>query len=155
MKKFNAIMACDIKGGIAKNGSLPWEKNKTDFQHFKKITSGHTVVMGSGTWLDPIFPKPLPNRKNIVLSSRDIQGADVVLNGEGYMEYLQNLPEDIFIIGGYHVLQSTFDFINTFYLTIFQDDYKCDLHIPLEIFNSWTVEDKNEIDNLVFLKYKR
>ena len=66
----SAIFAMDENYGIGLNGSLPWPKNSKDFRWFKSNTINSTVVMGRNTWDDPMMPKPLPNRKNIVITSR-------------------------------------------------------------------------------------
>ena len=69
------IWAQDQNGGIGKNGTLPWHISE-DLQNFKKITSGSPVIMGRKTWESLSF-KPLPNRRNIVLSSKLINGVEV------------------------------------------------------------------------------
>lgn len=64
---FDIIVACTETGGIGKGGSIPWHIPE-DLQRFAKITRGHVVIMGRGTWKS--LPKrPLPDRVNIVLSS--------------------------------------------------------------------------------------
>ena len=51
---------------------------------FKKNTHNSTVVMGSKTWKDPLMPWPLPDRKNVLATSRDSEfpGADLYINGD-------------------------------------------------------------------------
>ena len=46
-----AILACDNEGGVSKNGTIPWPKNKKDLGWFKKNTTNNVVVMGSKTWI--------------------------------------------------------------------------------------------------------
>lgn len=66
--KFSVIAACDyLSGGIGYKGELSW-KIKPDLEFFKRKTSGGTVIMGRRTW-ESIGSNPLPNRKNIVVSS--------------------------------------------------------------------------------------
>lgn len=50
---------------IGLNGGMPWHLPK-DLAHFKKVTLGHPIIMGRNTWLS--LGRPLPGRKNIVLS---------------------------------------------------------------------------------------
>ena len=66
-----AIMAVDEKGGISKGKSMPWPKNNEDLKWFKKNTLNQVVVMGSGTWADPLMPTPLKTRKNIIITSKN------------------------------------------------------------------------------------
>jgi len=73
-----AILACDDNWGIGKNGTLPWPHNPADQKWFKECTINSTVVMGKTTWDDPDMPKPLPKRRNVVITSGDAPGAHVV-----------------------------------------------------------------------------
>lgn len=67
---YSLIVTIDNKQGISKNCIIPW-KHLDDLIHFKKITENHIVIMGRKTWeLLPIKYKPLPNRINIVISSK-------------------------------------------------------------------------------------
>ena len=72
------IVACDRNGAIGKDGDLPWRQS-TDLQHFKKITMGSNLIMGRKTW-DSLPFKPLPNRRNIVLTSTKIPNVEVYNN---------------------------------------------------------------------------
>jgi dihydrofolate reductase len=69
----SAIVAMDEARVIGKDGALPWHLPE-DQAHFKKLTTGHIVIMGRKTW-DSLPPKfrPLPNRKNVVVS-RNVSG---------------------------------------------------------------------------------
>lgn len=64
----SAIVAVDNSWGIGYNGHL-LEYIPEDLKHFKKITTNHTVVMGSKTW-DSLPKKPLLNRINIIISNK-------------------------------------------------------------------------------------
>ena len=66
------IWAQDSNAGIGKNGKLPWHVTE-DLKNFKKITLNSTIIMGRKTW-DSLPIKPLPNRRNIVLSSSKQEG---------------------------------------------------------------------------------
>ena len=75
----NLIVAIDEQNAIGKQGNLLCHLS-ADLKHFKALTTGHTVVMGSRTYLS--LPRhPLPNRRNIVLTHQDaalFEGAEVV-----------------------------------------------------------------------------
>ncbi|QVD49342.1 dihydrofolate reductase [Xanthomonas phage vB_XciM_LucasX] len=66
MIKIVLVAACDVRQAIGKDNGLPW-RHRGDMRHFKKLTTGHTVVMGSKTF-ESMGSKCLPNRRNIVLS---------------------------------------------------------------------------------------
>lgn len=59
------IAAIADNGAIGRNNQLLWHITE-DLRYFKRITSGHTVIMGRKTWES--LGKPLPNRRNIVIS---------------------------------------------------------------------------------------
>ena len=60
------IWAQDENGGIGQDGKLPWHISE-DLKNFKALTLNSTIIMGRKTW-DSLPIKPLPNRKNIILS---------------------------------------------------------------------------------------
>lgn len=130
-----AILACDDAGGISRNGSLPWPKNSRDLQYFKTNTMGATVVMGSATWADTGMPRPLPGRKNIVCSTKDLScfpGASAVMNINGIVQTLPLLADtDIWIIGGARLVEATLGIIDEFYLSRIPGNYDCDTFLPL------------------------
>ena len=104
----SCIVAIDQNFAIGKNNSLPWHLGD-DLQLFKQITSGHTIIMGRKTF-DSIG-RPLPNRKNIVIS-RDknlrIDGCQVINNFEEIQKF-KNSSEEHFIIGGSQIYKNSID----------------------------------------------
>ena len=136
----NLIIACDAKGGIASNGTLPWPKNSKDLAWFKRHTSQCTVIMGSKTWQDPFMPSPLPSRYNVVVTTRpeDNEGADEYISGDILKELLrieqeradENRP--IWVIGGADIVKQVIPHIDRIYLIIMDKEYKCDTFIPLK-----------------------
>lgn len=136
MKPINAILACDDKGGIGKNNTLPWPHNSADLQWFKNNTAGGVVIMGSATWNSKGMPKPLPNRRNVVITSRPEQfpGAHDYIETQVCEEIkvINNLAdEDVWIIGGAAVIEQTLGIIDRFYLSRIPGDYECDTFLPL------------------------
>jgi len=55
---------------IGKSGQLPWDIPE-DLQNFKRLTTGNVIIMGRKTYES--IGRPLPNRRNIVLSTETIQ----------------------------------------------------------------------------------
>lgn len=60
-----AVVAMSLNRVIGANGTIPWHLPE-DFKWFKRLTTGHFVLMGRKTF--DSLPKPLPNRTNIVLT---------------------------------------------------------------------------------------
>lgn len=87
-----------------------------DMRYFKEVTTGHKVVMGRKTWES--LPGKLPGRENIVVSSRDITGADLLVrNLEEFLEKNVATPEEVFVIGGGQVYQASLPYAGNLYLT--------------------------------------
>ena len=132
-----AILACDNSGGVSKNGTIPWPKNTKDLRWFKKNTTNNVVVMGSKTWADPLMPWPLPNRINVLATSREgsFPGADKYICGDLNPE-LKKLKEEytdktIWIIGGPNIVEQTIEITEQFYLSRIPGEYNCDTFLSL------------------------
>ena len=92
------IWAQDEAGAIGKAGDLPW-RQRSDLQHFKRVTMGHPVVMGRRTWES--LPFPLPGRENLVLT-RDRSWTEEPAVRTSIEEVLSrsSTGEVLFVIGG-------------------------------------------------------
>ena len=103
------IWAQDTNAAIGKDGTLPWHYSE-DLKNFKKLTTGHTIIMGRKTW-DSLPIKPLPNRKNIVISSTEQTGVDSYNSIDTCMEYLEKNQslQNIFVIGGMSIYKHFYD----------------------------------------------
>ena len=137
-----AILACDNSGGVSKNGTIPWPKNTKDLRWFKKNTTNNVVVMGSKTWTDPLMPWPLPNRVNVLATTKEQEhpGADKYVCGDLGIE-LKKLKEEhpnktIWVIGGPSVIEQTIDSIEEFYLSRIPGEYSCDGFLSLSLIES-------------------
>ncbi|MBW0013988.1 dihydrofolate reductase [Mycobacterium sp.] len=81
MTPLGLVWAQSMSGVIGRGGDIPWRVPE-DLARFKRVTMGHTVVMGRRTWDSlPAKVRPLPGRRNVVLSRQPdftAEGADVV-----------------------------------------------------------------------------
>lgn len=89
------IFACDEEGAIGKDGDLPWRQS-SDLQFFKRTTLNKTVVMGRKTW--DSLGRPLPKRRNIVMTRSGLSDDVETMSFEEVMELAEN--EEVVIIGG-------------------------------------------------------
>src|SRR5690606_8698529 len=117
--KLAAIAAASENNVIGIDNDLPWHL-PDDFQFFKNKTINKPIIMGKHTWYS--FPKPLPNRLNIVISKSitDKLPDDVLHyhNITDALDYLSAIDtEEAFIIGGGMVYASTLQLVDTIYLT--------------------------------------
>ena len=97
--KIHLIWAQDENGGIGKDGKLPWHISE-DLKNFKRLTSGSTILMGRNTW-ESLPVRPLPERRNIVLSSKEVPDVEYYTSVEECIEILDgDGTEKLFVIGG-------------------------------------------------------
>ena len=138
MSKISIIAAVADNYAIGYQNKLPWHL-PADLKHFRQLTTGHAVVMGKHTF-ESLPHGPLPNRKNIVLSSIMSEGVN-----EGYFEadsmedvfYLTEKEEEVFIIGGTSVYKQTYDKVDTLYITWIHGTFVADTFFPEINFDDW------------------
>lgn len=124
-----AVVAMAQNRAIGKDNELLWHL-PDDLKHFKNITRGHTVIMGRKTF-DSVG-KPLPNRRNIVITRQkglDISGAETVHSVE---EALTLCPadEEVFIVGGAEIYKLALPRTDRIYLTTVHQRYEGDAYFP-------------------------
>lgn len=127
-----AILACDEDWGIGKGGVLPWPNNSADLKWFKETTLNSAVVMGRLTWESLPF-KPLPNRRNIVISNtmKPRENVEVVRSDiyKSRMDVLSN-EGDAWIIGGSSLINNSLNIIDEFWLSRIAGAYDCEVFLP-------------------------
>src|SRR5437762_13719339 len=100
------IVAVDRNFAIGKGGRLPWHY-PADMKFFKQTTIGNAVVMGSRTW--QTLQRPLPDRMNIILTTKRGIGVDSVVtlpDVESVLTLAKTLTRDLFVIGGAQVYEA-------------------------------------------------
>lgn len=127
-----AILACDEEWGIGKNGDLPWPTNMKDLQWFKRNTLNNAIVMGRKTW-DSLPVKPLPKRKNIVVS-RSLKAANgvEVVSPDILNSRLNVLSQEmpVWIIGGAQLLENSLSILDEIWLSRISGTHECDTYLP-------------------------
>ena len=118
------IVAIADDNAIGANNGLLWHISE-DLRYFKRITDGHTVVMGRKTWAS--IGRPLPGRRNIVISSSlsHLDGAEVYPTLEAALEASNaGFPqEEVFIIGGGEIYKQCLPIADKLYLTVVHTQY--------------------------------
>jgi len=110
------IWAQDENGGIGQDGKLPWHISE-DLKNFKALTVNSTIIMGRKTW-DSLPIKPLPNRKNIILSRTKRSNKITYSSFEECMHEIKKQDLDkIFIIGGRSIYKLFFDYADYLHIT--------------------------------------
>ena len=123
------IVAVAQNGVIGGGNQLLWHISE-DLQRFKRITSGHPVIMGRKTFES--LGRPLPNRHNVVITRRKDYTPDGVTVVGSLDEALSLFPEEqeVFITGGGEIYRQAMPVADKLYLTIVCRDYEGDTHFP-------------------------
>ena len=162
--KIAIVVAYDKNRGIGTGGDLPWGRSlSADLAHFKELTTGGAVVMGRKTY-ESIGGRPLPNRKNIVLSGGEVTGAVGAKNFAQALQFASEEPnQDIFVIGGERVFAEALPEVDTIYATEVDDSFSgADVFFPQINVNQWeeisrTSQKANEQNkySFDFVEYRR
>ncbi|AQS54636.1 MAG: dihydrofolate reductase [Novibacillus thermophilus] len=142
---------------IGKDGKMPWHL-PNDLKYVKNTTTGHTVVMGRKTFES--IGRPLPNRRNVVLTRNehfDAPGVEVVHSKSDVLAL-----GDVFILGGANVYAQFLDEADRLYITEIDLDVEGDTFFPdwnREAFTlvskeEGTLDEKNTIPH-TFYVYER
>jgi dihydrofolate reductase len=110
-----------------------------DLKRFKKITSGHAVIMGKKT-LFSLPNGPLPNRRNIVITDvpgEVFDGCETVYSIDEAVEAVRN-EELAFVIGGGMIYRQFYPIAGKLFLTMAHRDFEADVYFPEIDFNEWT-----------------
>ncbi|WP_432774781.1 dihydrofolate reductase [Brevibacillus gelatini] len=124
---------------IGKDGNMPWSL-PADLKHVKEITTGKTIVMGRKTFES--IGKPLPNRRNVVLTrSRDFhpEGVDVVHSKEEVLAL-----GDVIIFGGAEIYRQFLDVVDRLYITEIDLETEGDTFFPAWDRDAFVLLDKRE-----------
>lgn len=132
---------------IGKNNSLPWHI-PADFAYFKKVTMGHTVIMGWRTFES--IGRPLRGRRNVIITrNKDYraEGCIICHSVEEALEFAKN--EEVFVIGGADIYSSFLPYADRLYITLIEEDFEGDAYFPQIDFSKWqivfkTAGEKNE-----------
>ena len=134
------LVAHDQQRVIGYNNDLPWHL-PNDLKHVKKLSTGNTLVMGRGTFES--IGKPLPNRRNVVLThNHNFQhdGVDVIHS----IDEIYNLPGHVFIFGGQSLFDKMIDKVDDMYITVLEGKFKGDTFFPPYTFEEWEVASSEE-----------
>ncbi len=115
---------------IGRENGLPWHLPE-DLRHFKRLTTGHPVIMGRRTWES--VGTPLPGRRNIVVTRQAgfrAPGADVVPSLPAALRLVADAPE-VFVVGGAEVYRAALPHADRIHLTVIHTrDVAGDTHFP-------------------------
>lgn len=122
------VVAIDAQNGIGNNNALPWRLPE-DLAHFKRITSGHPIIMGRKTF-DSIG-KPLPNRRNIVVTRNAEwrhEGVEAVPSLDAAVQLVGS--GEAFVIGGAQIFADAMTIVQRMIVTEIDKRFNCDTFFP-------------------------
>lgn len=126
----NIIAAISRNGVIGNGGKIPWNIPE-DMRYFKKLTSGNTVIMGRNTFDE--IEQPLPNRFNIVVTSRPMPYYNNLICVSSFEQALKTAEEksgEIFICGGQKIYEQALEYADNLYITYIDREYQGDRFFP-------------------------
>ncbi len=151
--KIRLIVAISENNAIGKDNNLIWHLPE-DLKRFKRLTTGHTIVMGRNTYES--IGRPLPNRKNIVITRQKdytAEGCMVVNSIEEALEVSKN-EKEVFIIGGSQIYKQVLDkdLAEQLDITLVHHSFDADTFFPEIDLNVWKKiiridYDKDDKDN--------
>lgn len=146
--KISIIVAVAKNNVIGSNNKLLWHISE-DLKRFKKITTGHHILMGQKTFES--IGKVLPDRTNIVLSldkKYRIPGAFVFNEIDKAIEFAKNRNEDeLFVIGGGTIYKQLLDRADKIYLTKVLKEYEGEITFPELKSDEWIEISNEKFDN--------
>lgn len=138
-------MAIAENFAIGKNNDLLFYL-PNDLKRFKKITTGHTIIMGRNTLLS--LPRwPLPNRRHIVITDRvedKFPGCEVVFSIEEALEKVGS-EEEAFVIGGGMVYRQFYPLAGKLYLTLVHKPFEADVFFPEINYAEWKEKEREDL----------
>lgn len=124
------IVAAGENDAIGKDNKLIWHLSD-DLKRFKKLTSGHHIIMGRKTFES--FPKPLPNRKHVVITRQEnYQVSEGVLIANSLEDAIQISKSDAqpFIIGGGEIYKQAMTIADKLEITRVHHSFEADTFFP-------------------------
>ena len=136
--RISIIAAVAENGVIGRGGQLPWHLGD-DMRQFKRLTMGHTIVMGRKTWES--IGRPLPRRRIVVVSRQpqyrvNAEGVAVAASLEEALRIAEAAGDDeVFIIGGAEIYRLALPRADRLYLTSVIADIEGDTYFPSDDLN--------------------
>lgn len=156
------IVAAAENGVIGKDNDLIW-RLPNDLKYFKRVTSGHCIIMGRKNYES--IGRPLPKRTNIIITRNpdyQVEGCRVVNSLEAALEIAKEINDDEpFIIGGGEIYRMSLPLVDTVYYTAIHQEFEGDTYFE-DLNDEWNLisEEAQELDEKntiphTFKVYKR
>ena len=149
------IVAVDRNLAIGKGGTLPWHYS-ADLKFFKQTTMGNAVVMGSRTWQS--LKKPLPDRMNLVLTSKPgnhaVDSVARLPTVQSVVALAKTLTTDLFVIGGAKTYEAFLPHIDQWIVTeIPLSVEQADTFVPADFLDGFELCEVRQLDEELRVKF--
>jgi len=144
MPPLNLMVAYDRNRIIGTDGGLPWHYPE-DLKHFKRTTMGHAIIHGRRSYED--FGRPLPGRRNIILTRRSdyaAEGCEVAHDLDAAIALARETDPEPFVLGGADVYRQALPQVTRMYLTEIDAEHPGDTRFPVIDESRW-----NEVERVV------
>lgn len=133
------IVAAGKNNELGKDNDLVWHL-PDDFKRFKKLTTGHHIIMGRKTFQS--FPKPLPNRIHLVITRNKDYHPEGAIIVHSMTEALEVAKEDNqpFIIGGGEIYKIGMEVADKIELTRVDSNFEADTFFPEIPSEKWELD---------------
>ena len=138
------IAAVANNNALGKDNKLIWHL-PADLKRFKKVTSGHCVIMGRKTFES--LGKPLPNRTNIIITRNTDYKADDCLITNSLNEAIELAKKEDnnpFILGGAEIYKQSLKFADKLDLTFVHHTFEADAFFPEIDLTIWEQESRED-----------
>lgn len=157
------IAAIATNNALGKDNDLIWHL-PADLKRFKKVTTGHYIIMGRNTYES--IGKPLPNRTTIIITRNKNYFKEGCLIANSLEQAIEMSKEEaqVFIIGGAQIYKETIakDLAQQLDITLVHKDFEADVYFPEIDFKIWKevarenfkADEKNKLD-YSFISYQK
>ena len=146
LKNISIIVAIAENRAIGKDNRLLWHLSD-DLKRFKKLTTGHTLILGRNTFLS-LPGGALPNRRHIVISDipgESFEGCEMAASIKEAVK-LAGSEEECFVIGGGMVYRQFLPLAGKLYLTRVHHSFEADTFFPEIDFSKWKAVYSEDVD---------
>lgn len=122
-----AIVAIDSKRGLADDRGIPWSL-PDDKKYYRAHISTAPILMGNGVYVE--MTKPIGPYPNLVATHSSEPLRPGFTKVADAVEYLKHVTEDVWVVGGEGLFNTTFQLVEEAYVTQLDADFKCTKFFP-------------------------
>lgn len=146
------VVAMAANRAIGKDNQLLWHITE-DLKFFKSLTQGGVVIMGRKTFES--IGRPLPNRRNIVISRSNPalpSGVELYSSLEDALDAVK-VEERVFVIGGGEIYRLAIHLVDTMFITLVDHVYEADTFFPDISLENWLVVERVDYERGSVFEY--